>query len=278
MRTGPGSGPELSYSRRVALLRKPALTAADKLSVAPEERARIFRELRRARPWPPGQPPSALPGGRSSKQPHLLRVFVYGIDDVRLYKALEGAGLLGRVVLVGSVAAGDAVLASRTKRTGKAVELKEVSNAARNAGKPFIELPALSPVRVAEAVEQLTGWLVPQHLRARPTPPVSFLPPLEQDGASQEALATLTGGLPLHAYIAARAAYHPPEEVLREMDRTDMYDNRERLLSRNPQEREARRAQPLVRPYMERSRITRQRMLAQQRQRQAESSLEEVPW
>lgn len=37
---------ELSYHQRVARLRKPAMTAADKLDLSLEERARIFRELR----------------------------------------------------------------------------------------------------------------------------------------------------------------------------------------------------------------------------------------
>ncbi len=45
----------------------------------------------------------------------------YAVDDLRLFKALEQAGMAGRVVVVDSVAQADAVLAVKTKRTGKQV-------------------------------------------------------------------------------------------------------------------------------------------------------------
>ncbi len=52
----------------------------------------------------------------------------YGIDDVRLYKALQAADALGLVVVVPDVASSDAVWATRTKRTGKMLTLTEVRN------------------------------------------------------------------------------------------------------------------------------------------------------
>ncbi|GIL43474.1 hypothetical protein Vafri_948, partial [Volvox africanus] len=106
---------DMRYSQRIARLRKPALTAADKLAVKPKERARIFQLL-----WTPRRrvvfPGGSNAGGgqgrvtntRFSLRPGLshgagqaveprallplpLRIFCYGIDDVRLYRALEPA-------------------------------------------------------------------------------------------------------------------------------------------------------------------------------------------
>ncbi|EFJ52103.1 hypothetical protein VOLCADRAFT_103113 [Volvox carteri f. nagariensis] len=359
---GGGAGPEdtqkVSYSQRVARLRKPALTAADKLGLEPEERARIFRELRtpRSRVVVPrraggssgdggrggtgdqairaassrthlrGPDPAAAgrsagsetqpgPGTKPGKPdvallPLPLRVFCYGIDDVRLYRALEEADALGLVVVVSQVAAADAVFATRVKRTGKALTLDEVgpgrhrespvvstdavlafrrprtescsgiSNAARNANKPFVELSAVSAMRVMEAVEELTGWLVPEHLRRRtPPPPLALLPPLDaaDSTGSAEALGLLTGGLTLSEYILARAGQDLPVSLIRELDRTDLYDSRDELLPVNPQEREAARQRPVFRPYMHGSRMARQRLLREHMRSRAEAE-GVVPW
>jgi hypothetical protein len=60
------------------------------------------------------------------------------VDDLRLFKALEQAGLAGRVVVVDTVADADAVLAVRTKRTGK-----QVSGGSR--GPACTQRPAAGP-------------------------------------------------------------------------------------------------------------------------------------
>ncbi|GLC44383.1 hypothetical protein PLESTM_001591200 [Pleodorina starrii] len=247
---------DLGYSQRVARLRKPVLTAPDKLGLEPEERARIYRALRTPRrrvtlpggsgrpagpPWtrppPPGLPSPAEAGGpgwsaqhpgaassASGRGPGLgaaaaspppplplplpLRVFCYGIDDVRLYRALEGGDAVGLVVVVPEVAAADAVWATRTKRTGKAVSL----------------------------VESLPG------------------------------------------YLAARAgAGDLPPPLLRELDCTDLYDSREGMQPVNPQEREARRQAPIFRPYMKGSRMARKGLVRQQLRRRTEAE-GAVPW
>ncbi|KAG2499968.1 hypothetical protein HYH03_002253 [Edaphochlamys debaryana] len=338
----------MSYSRRVQLLRKPALTAADKTAVPAEERRRIFKALRTPSPFfrtpPSSASASASSASPSSAPPHQpllspaplprpLRVFCYGIDDVRLYKALEAARALGRVVVVPDVAASDAVLASRVKRTGKKLTLTEVANAARKLRKPLLELPTLSPQRVMEAVESLTGWAVPGHLRERPPQPgqglLSWLPPLEAgeevegaEGAgaarqggggarsAAEALQLLTGGVSLSQHLLVSSP-QLPAEVLAALDRVpdlcasnpdspycispslDLEPSSddvkrthapdllpldpERALPVNPQEREAARVKPLVRPHMDGSKIRRQRMLAEAEARRAEAA-GEVTW
>ncbi|GIL43471.1 hypothetical protein Vafri_939 [Volvox africanus] len=293
---------DMRYSQRIARLRKPALTAADKLAVKPEERARIFQLLRTPRRrvvFPGGSNagggqgrvtntrfslrPGLSHGAGQAVEPRALlplplRVFCYGIDDVRLYRALEPADALGLVVVVPDVESADTVWATQIKRTGKALSLKEISNAARNANKPFVELSAVSAVRVMEAVEALTGWPVPEHLLHRTPPPLVFLPPLDEDPTgSAEALNLLTGGRSLPEYILCQSGSGLPAPLLRELDRTDLYDSRDELLPVNPQEREAARQRPVSRPYMERSRQARQQLLKEQLQRRAEAE-GIVPW
>ncbi|GIL42784.1 hypothetical protein Vafri_166, partial [Volvox africanus] len=155
---------------------------------------------------------------------------------------------------------------------------RQISNAARNANKPFVELSAVSAVRVMEAVEALTGWPVPEHLLHRTPPPLVFLPPLDEDPTgSAEALNLLTGGRSLPEYILCQSGSGLPAPLLRELDRTDLYDSRDELLPVNPQEREAARQRPVSRPYMERSRQARQQLLKEQLQRRAEAE-GIVPW
>ncbi|WIA09299.1 hypothetical protein OEZ85_008706 [Tetradesmus obliquus] len=123
--------------------RQPRYAAADKLHLTPEAAQDIARRLRKAGPPKPGQP--------------VLRVFRYGIDDLRLYKALDVAGLEGRVVVVDTMQFADAVLTSRNKRTGKAVNLAEARRAAQAAGVPLFVLRAVSAQRVLEALGPLLG-------------------------------------------------------------------------------------------------------------------------
>lgn len=85
---------------------KPTFTAADKAYLKPEQRAELARRLRRPRPSATGGQPA-------------LRVFRHAIDDLRLFQALEAAGLAGRVVVADSVQEADVVLATRRKRTGQ---------------------------------------------------------------------------------------------------------------------------------------------------------------
>lgn len=81
----------------------------------------------------------------------------YGVDDFRLYKALDMSGLEGRVVVVDSTADADAVLTTYTKRTHKNVNLATAKRAAAGAGVPLLVLPAVSAQRVLEAVGPLLG-------------------------------------------------------------------------------------------------------------------------
>jgi hypothetical protein len=81
----------------------------------------------------------------------------YGIDDLRLYKALDLAGLEGRVVVVDTMQFADAVLTTRSKRTGKGVNLAEARRAAQGAGVPLFVLRAVSAQRVLEALALMLG-------------------------------------------------------------------------------------------------------------------------
>ncbi|KAF8073055.1 hypothetical protein HT031_000716 [Scenedesmus sp. PABB004] len=125
----------------------PRYAAADKLQLTREEAADVARRLRRAGPPRPGRP--------------VLRVFRVGIDDLRLFKALELAGLEGRVVVVDSAGFSDAVLAARTKRTGAAVDLGAARRAAAAAGVPLVALRAVSPQRLLEGLGPLLGLREP---------------------------------------------------------------------------------------------------------------------
>ena len=81
----------------------------------------------------------------------------YGIDDLRLYQALDLADLEGRVVVVDSTADADVVLTTYSKRTRKNVNLATAKRAAAGAGVPLLVLPAVSAQRLVEAVGPLLG-------------------------------------------------------------------------------------------------------------------------
>lgn len=83
--------------------------------------------------------------------------FRYGIDDLRLYKALDAAGLEGRVVVVDSVDFADAVVTTIKKRTGKNVNQAIAKRAAAGAGIPCFVLKAVSAERVVEALGPMLG-------------------------------------------------------------------------------------------------------------------------
>ena len=57
-----------------------------------------------------------------------FRVFKHAIDDLRLFKALEEAGMSGRIIVVDSLEGADAVLCTRRKSGGKEVSVKEVGH------------------------------------------------------------------------------------------------------------------------------------------------------
>lgn len=83
-----------------------------------------------------------------------------------MYKALDLAGLEGKVVVVDSLEGADAVLTTRIKRTGKAIDLAPVRQAAAAAGIPYIVLRAVSAQRVLEALGPMIG-LQPDSLSRR---------------------------------------------------------------------------------------------------------------
>lgn len=88
----------------------------------------------------------------------------YALDDLRLFKALDEAGMEGRVTVTDRIQDADAVIATAVKRTGKTVSLKDAKSAAVNAGIPFLQLRTISAVRVMEALSPLMGIPIPQHL------------------------------------------------------------------------------------------------------------------
>lgn len=81
----------------------------------------------------------------------------YGVDDLRLYQAIDLAGLEGRLVVVDSSSNADAVLTTYSKRTGRNVDLSTAKRAAAGAGVPLLVLPAMSAQRLLEAVGPLLG-------------------------------------------------------------------------------------------------------------------------
>jgi hypothetical protein len=81
----------------------------------------------------------------------------YGVDDLRLYKAVDAAGLEGRVVVVDATADADAVLTTLSKRTGKNVNQAAARRAAAGGGLPLLVLRAVSAQRLLEAVGPLLG-------------------------------------------------------------------------------------------------------------------------
>lgn len=88
-----------------------------------------------------------------------VRVIVcrYGIDDLRLYQAIDLAGLEGRVVVADNTADADAVLTTYSKRTHRGVNLATAKRQAHGAGVPLLVLPAVSAQRLVEAVGPLLG-------------------------------------------------------------------------------------------------------------------------
>lgn len=83
--------------------------------------------------------------------------FRYGIDDLRLYQAIDLADLEGRVVVVDSTAYADVVLTTYSKRTRKGVNLATAKRAAAGASIPLLILPAMSAHKLVQAVGPLLG-------------------------------------------------------------------------------------------------------------------------
>jgi hypothetical protein len=191
----------------------------------------------------------------------------YAIDDLRLLKVLNEAGLEGLVTVVDTVAAADVVLATRSKRTGKVVDLAPVRRAAQAAGLPFVQLRAVSAVRVLEALAPLLGleqqvadaqeqargsWRGPKLLRQE-----------EMEGDGSDALLALLWGLgkqsglqAMEALWEARVAAMPDPHAWLMADLEDT-SSRDELLPANPTAR-AGNKHALVRPIKHGSRQRRQ--------------------
>ena len=75
-----------------------------------------------------GHPPDA---GRA-----LFHIFRVGLDDLRLFKCLDEAGMAGRVVVDDGVEQAGCVLAIARKNNGKAVPLAEVGHSLQQACSP----------------------------------------------------------------------------------------------------------------------------------------------
>jgi hypothetical protein len=69
------------------------------------------------------------PNGRDGR---LLRVYRFAVDDLRLFKAIHEAGMLGRIVVVDRISQADVVLATQHRRTGKEASLIPVSSLGPN--------------------------------------------------------------------------------------------------------------------------------------------------
>ncbi len=130
-----------STSTSMSAKREPLTHLYDKLSLTREEAADIAARLRRV-----GTPSDGLAP---------LRVYRIGIDDQRLYKALSGAGLEGRVVVVDSTDTADAVLVVPRKRSGRGVDIGMARRTAAAAGVPLLRLRAVSAQRLLEALAPL---------------------------------------------------------------------------------------------------------------------------
>eukprot|EP00798_Chlamydomonas_sp_ICE-L_P004807 gene4807-34561_t len=99
----------------VTAARKSALTAAERDSIASKLRGDL----------PPAQASSSGRGAPAQSSGSALRLFKHGIDDLRLFKALEQAGMAGRVLVVDRLEDADAVIATRKKISGKNVNIRE---------------------------------------------------------------------------------------------------------------------------------------------------------
>jgi hypothetical protein len=126
------------------------MRAADKNQLSAEESEEVAARLRAGGRGFSGP-------GRASGGGGPIRLYRYAVDDLRLLKALDEAGLEGRVVVVDTAEEADAVLAARAKRTGKRADLGPARRAAEARGVPFLLLPNVSGRRVADALAPLLG-------------------------------------------------------------------------------------------------------------------------
>jgi hypothetical protein len=148
---------------------QPTFRAADKVYLKPDERKELSRRLREPRDWKRGLPPT-------------LYIYRYGLDDLRLYKALEAAGLAGIVLVTDRIEDANVVLATRRKRTGKDLSLVNAERAARNSRLPFYEVKSISPERVFEIFGPILG--LGERLRRRKvSQSFTLLPRAEEDGS-----------------------------------------------------------------------------------------------
>jgi hypothetical protein len=149
---------------------KPTFRAADKVYLKPEERTELHWRLRQPRDWHRGLPDP-------------IYIFRYGLDDLRLYNALEAAGLAGIALVADRIEDAQVVLATRRKRTGKDLSLVNIKRAADNSKLPFHELRSISPERIFEVLGPMLG--LGSHLVFKEGKSQSFqlLPKAEEDGS-----------------------------------------------------------------------------------------------
>jgi hypothetical protein len=213
----------------------------------------------------------------------------YGVDDLRLYQAIDLAGLEGRVVVADSSSDADAVLTTYSKRTGKNVDLSTAKRAAAGAGVPLLVLPAMSAQRLIEAVGPLLGLPVVEDSSAAgatqqqwgsQAPRLLRWDELEGDG-SEELLQLMLGyevdasrvsaaegsiagaccpSPRWHAWCAAQAASPSCGDALFAAVRdADVEDTREGAVPSNPTARAGERHR-LLKPLRPRSRIKRRQL------------------
>lgn len=204
---------------------KPTFRAADKVYLKPEERAELYRRLRQPRDWRRGLPDP-------------IYVFRYGLDDLRLYNALEAAGLAGIVLVAERIEDAQVVLATRRKRTGKDLSLVDAKRAAENSKLPFHELKTISPERVFEILGPLLG-LGSKLGRKQASQSFQLLPKAEEDGSQAilDLLAHITG--------------HRPQEIMRMRPPDDLLESIDLNMASGQGEIESRRDRPrLIRPQV----------------------------
>ena len=182
---------------------QPTFRAADKVYLKPDERKELSRRLREPRDRKRGLPPT-------------LYIYRYGLDDLRLYNALEAAGLAGIVLVTDRIEDASVVLATRRKRTGKDLSLVNAERAARNSRLPFFELASISPERVFEVFGPILG-LGDRLRRRKVTRSFSLLPRAEEDG-SQAILDLLKHLTEKETGDRDRHRIHPADDFLDDLN------------------------------------------------------------
>jgi hypothetical protein len=198
-----------------------------------------------------------------------LYVCRHAIDDYRLYRAVDVAGLEGWLVVVDTVNEADVVLATKTKRTGKVVDLGPVQRAAERGGVPFLNLATVSAERLLEGLGPILGLqldgLPLLQKASQGKQEARLLPSEETDRDGGDVLLALLWGLDggggtegHNRFWEQRVSFMQEPGIWLAADLWDD-DVRDDLLPLNPNQRAGEKVK-LVRPLRHGSRIKRRRL------------------